>query len=165
MSLTALEISQRQFKRILRGLDPAEVQAFLGEVASGHESLAREIQQLKDVVVRQGDEVEGYRARERMVHETLVTAQKACDDIREAARREADAKLKEAELQAERIVQSAHTRYQRVLDDVNELKRQRVQLAAQLRSVLRAHEKLLEALGDGERPEAHEPPRRRLEEA
>ena len=165
MSLTALEISQRQFKRILRGLDPAEVQAFLGEVASGHESLAREIQQLKDVVVRQGDEVEGYRARERMVHETLVTAQKACDDIREAARREADAKLKEAELQAERIVQSAHARYQRVLDDVNELKRQRVQLAAQLRSVLRAHEKLLEALGDGERPEAHEPPRRRLEEA
>jgi cell division initiation protein len=73
-----------------------------------------------------------------MLHETLLTAQKACDDIRESARREADAVIADAELQAERIVQGAHARFQRIVDEIHEMNR----------SVLRAHEKMLEAFGD-----------------
>ena len=166
MSVTALEIAQRQFKRSFRGLDPEDVQGFLGEIASGFETLAREVQDLRDQLARQGDELEGYKARERMVHETLVTAQKACDDIRDSARREAEGLVADAELEAERIVQAAQGRFQRVVDEVHELKRQRVQLAAQLRSVLRAHDRLLEALGDGDdRAEPAAAPRRRPEES
>jgi cell division initiation protein len=151
MTITAIDIAQRQFRRTLRGLSPDEVQAFLGEVASAFEALSRDVQALKEGIARRDDEIEGYKARERMLNETLLTAQRACDDIRDAARREADAMMADAELQSERIVQGAHGRFQRIVDEIHEMKRQRVQLAAQLRSVLRAHDRLLEAFGDGDR--------------
>jgi cell division initiation protein len=150
MSLTALDATQKQFTRALRGLRPDEVRAFQEEVATALEHSAREAQALRDALARREEELEGYKGRERMLHETLLTAQKACDDIRDSARREADAVIADAELQAERIVQGAHARFHRIVDEIHEMKRQRVQLAAQLRSVLRAHEKMLEALGDGE---------------
>jgi cell division initiation protein len=165
MTVTALEVTQKQFKRAFRGHDREEVQTFLAEVASTIETLTREAQTLRDELARRGDEVEGYKGRERMLHETLLTAQKACDDIRDAARREADAVIADAELQAERIVQGAHGRFQRIVDEIHEMKRQRVQLAAQLRSVLRAHEKMLEAFGDSEdRVELLAPKKRAAEE-
>jgi cell division initiation protein len=151
MTITALDITQRQFRRALRGYDPDEVQGFLSEVASAVEALARETQQLRDQLAHKDEQIEGHAGRERMIHETLLTAQRACEDIRESARREADAMIADAELQAERIVQGAHGRFQKIVDEIHEMKRQRVQLAAQIRSVLRAHDKLLEAFGDGER--------------
>lgn len=151
MTITALDITQRQFRRTLRGYDPDEIQAFLSEVASAFEALARETQQIRDQLAHKDEVIEGHAGRERMIHETLLTAQRACEDIRESARREADAMIADAELQAERIVQGAHGRFQKIVDEIHEMKRQRVQLAAQIRSVLRAHDKLLEAFGDGER--------------
>lgn len=151
MTLTALDITQRQFKRSMRGLDPDEVQSFLHEVAAAVEGLAREVQGLREQVVRKDEEIEDWKGRERLLHETLLTAQRACDDIREAARREADTTIADAELQAERIVQGGHARFQKIVDEIHDMKRQRVQLAAQIRSVIRAHDKLLDAFGDGER--------------
>jgi cell division initiation protein len=150
MAVTALDVSQRQFKQAFRGHDRDDVQAFLAEVAAALEAAALESQALREDLARRDDELEGYKGRERMLHETLLTAQRACDDIRESARREADAVIADAELQAERIVQGAHARFQRIVDEVHEMKRQRIQLAAQIRAVLRAHEKMLEAFGDAD---------------
>lgn len=151
MKITALDITHRRFVRRFRGYDPEEVHGFLGDVAEAFEALTRELQGLQDEVARKDEENTELRSRERVLQETLITAQKACEDLRENARKEADLLVSEAELQAERIVQGAHARFQRIVDDVGELKRQRIQLAAQLRSVLRAHDKLVEAFGDGER--------------
>ena len=151
MKITALDITHRRFERKLRGYDAEEVHAFLADVAEAFEGLTRELQGAQDELARKDDEVAELRSRDRVLQETLITAQKACEDLRDNARREADLIIGEAELQAEKIVQSAHTRFQKIVDDVGELKRQRIQLAAQLRSVLRAHDKLVEAFGDGER--------------
>lgn len=151
MKITALDITHRRFARKLRGYDAEEVHAFLADVAEAFEGLTRELQGAQDDLARKDDEVAELRSRDRVLQETLITAQKACEDLRDTARKEADLIIAEAELQAEKIVQGAHARFQRIVDDVGELKRQRIQLAAQLRSVLRAHDKLVEAFGDGER--------------
>lgn len=151
MKITALDITHRRFARKLRGYDSDEVHGFLADVAEAFETLTREVQGLQDELARKDEEIADLRSRERALAETLITAQKACEDLRENARKEADLLVAEAELQAERIVQGAHGRFQRIVDDVGELKRQRIQLAAQIRSVLRAHDKLVEAFGDGER--------------
>ena len=154
MTITALDITQRQFKRALRGYEADEVQSFLHEVAGAFEAQARELQSLRDQLSRRDDEIESWKGRERMLQETLLTAQKACDDIREAARREADAMVADAELQAEKIVQGAHARFLRIVDDINELKRQRVQFETNVRTLAESHLKLIEALRDPAREEA-----------
>lgn len=154
MNLTPLDIAQKQFRRALRGHDPAEVEAFLALVASEFEALVRENLALDERVQRLTEELADHRGRERTLQETLVTAQKASEEIREAARREAEITISDAELQAEKIVQGAHGRFLRIVDDINELKRQRVQFEANVRTLVESHLKLIEAFREPAREEA-----------
>ncbi len=114
-------------------------------MASGLEDLVRDAQALRADVVRMDEEIAEFRGRERALQETMVTAQKACEDIREAARKEAEITLSEAELQGEKIVQAAHAKFLKIADDITELKRQRSAFEAQVRAVVESHGKLLEA--------------------
>ena len=145
MNITPLDITQKHFRRVLRGFDREEVEAFLGLVAVEFEALVKEAMALRDETARLREEVAEHRSRERALQETLVTAQKASEEIRDAARKEAEIALSEAELQAERIVQGAHQRFLRIVDDIHEMKRQRVQFEAMLRSLVESHAKLLDA--------------------
>ena len=145
MNITPLDITQKHFRRVFRGFDREEVEAFLALVAVEFEALVKDNMTLREENARQRDEIADHRSRERALQETLVTAQKASEEIREAARKEAEITLSDAELQAEKIVQGAHARFLRIVDDINELKRQRVQFEAAIRSHVESHVKLLEA--------------------
>jgi cell division initiation protein len=74
----------------------------------------------------------------------MVTAQKISEDLKSAAKKEAEIIIADAELQAEKIVHGAHQKLVQVVEDINELKRQRTQFESQVRSVVEAHRKLLE---------------------
>ena len=153
MKITPLDITQKTFRRAFRGCDSQEVEAFLALVASEVEALAKEAQTLREDARRMQEEISDLRSRERTLQETMITAQKACEDIRDAARKEAEITLSEAELQAEKIVQSAHLRYLRIVDDIGEAKRQRAQFEAGVRAIAEGHLKLLDAFRDAP-PEA-----------
>lgn len=154
MNITPLDITQKQFRRTFRGLDAEEVEAFLSLVASEFEGLVREVTALREAGQRKDEELAEHRGRERALQETLVAAQRASEEIRESARKEAEITLSDAELQAEKIVQSAHGRFLKVVDDVNELKRQRVQFEAGVKTLVESHLKLLEAFREPARDEA-----------
>lgn len=152
MQITPLDILQKRFGRALRGYDRQEVEAFLALVAAEYEGMVKELQALREDVARMDEEIGEFRSRERALQETMVTAQKACEDIRESARKEAEITLAEAELQGEKIVQAAHAKFLRIADDITELKRQRSTFEAQVRAVVESHGKLLDAFRepDGE---------------
>src|SRR5581483_8679483 len=152
MKITPLDIRQKTFPRKLRGLDPKEVQEFLQLVESELEDLVRESMQTKDELKRRGQRIDEYREQEKALQETMVAAQHASDDIRDSAKREAEIIISEAELQAERIVQGAHTRLVQILDEIGELKRQRAQFEAGVRSLVEAELKLLEVFQSQQGP-------------
>jgi cell division initiation protein len=154
MNITPLDIMQKQFRKVFRGLDPEEVEAFLGLVAVEFEALVKDVVALREENQRKDEEIAEHRSRERALQETLVTAQKASEEIREAARKEAEITISDAELQAEKIVQAAHTRFLRIVDDINELKRQRIQFEANVRTLVESHVKLLDAFREPSREEA-----------
>jgi cell division initiation protein len=154
MNITPLDITQKQFKKLFRGLDPEEVEAFLGLVAVEFESLVKDVLALREDNQRKAEEIAEYKRRERTLQETLVTAQKASEEIRESARKEAEITISDAELQAEKIVQAAHARFLRIVDDINELKRQRIQFETNVRTIVESHVKLLEAFREPSREEA-----------
>jgi cell division initiation protein len=153
MNITPLDITQKQFHKVFRGLDAEEVEAFLALVAVEFEALVKENMALRENVTRKAEEIAEHRNRERALQETLVTAQKASEEIRETARKEAEITLSDAELQAEKIVQGAHARFLRIVDDIGELKRQRVQFEAGIRTLVQSHVKLLEAFAEPSREE------------
>jgi cell division initiation protein len=144
MKMTPLDIQQKRFSRALRGYDREEVEAFLSLAASAFEDLVKELHHLREEVQRKDDEIASHRGRERALQETLVTAQKASDEIRESARKEGEITIAEAELQAEKIVQGAHQRFLRIVDDIQEMKRLRVQFEASVRALVEGHGQLLD---------------------
>ena len=145
MKITARDIRQKQFQKSLRGEAPDEVKTFLEEVADAYEALVRENQALTESLEAASRELEEHRSREKTLQETLMAAQRIGEEMKEGARKESDLKLAEAELMSEKIVANANARLIQIVDDINELKRQRLQFESQLESLLTSHLKLLAA--------------------
>jgi cell division initiation protein len=145
MRLTALDIQHQKFKTRLRGFDIQEVDAFLEQVTRAFEELQGENQQLKNRVERLEYENRGFRKREETFKRVMLNSQKTIEQMKKNAQKSAELIIAEAEVRAEKIVGSAQNRLGRLHEDIVELKRQRMQLEVQLRSILESHRKLLEA--------------------
>jgi cell division initiation protein len=144
MKLTQIDVQQQQFRRELRGFDRREVQSFLDLVAQQIGELAHENSELKAAARRSQHELEEHRDRETTLREAMLTAQRAIEDIREQARKEAELVIAEAEVRAEKIIHNAHARTTSILEEVGELRRQRTRAIEELRGILNTHIKLLD---------------------
>jgi cell division initiation protein len=80
--------------------------------------------------------LEEHRQREGILKSTLLTAQKASDDIREGARRQAEAMVKESELQADKLLELAQSRAHEVESGILELRAQRSGLRTDIRALI-----------------------------
>src|SRR5687767_13756901 len=100
MRITPLDIQQQRFRTVWRGLDKAEVGAFLDTVAAEFEGLVREVNDLKEEQRRQRRVIDEHKERENALKETMITAQRVTDEIQRAAKKEADIILGRAELEA-----------------------------------------------------------------
>ena len=150
MRITPLDIQQKQYKRVWRGLDPEDVAQFSELVRTEFEELVKENNALKDELRRRMTEIDDYREREKTLKDTMMTAQKISEDIKINAKKDAELTLSEAQVQADRIIQGAHARLVVVVEEINELKRQRIQFESQVKSVIEAHTKLLETFATSE---------------
>jgi len=143
MSITPLDIQQQRFKSGLRGYDIRQVDSYLERLASAFESLQRESQELIEENRRLHHEVNGYRDREETFKRALLNSQKVLDQMKANARRQSELIIAEAEVNAEKILSRAHNRLAHLQEEITELKRQRIQLETQLRSVIESHSRLL----------------------
>ncbi len=144
MHVTPLDIQQKRFRATWRGLDRAEVDAFLNLVASDVEKLVVEMNRMREEQDRQRRLVDEYRGREQALKDTMITAQRVSEEITANAKKEADIIVGRAELDAEKILEKAQDRLTELLADIGELKRQRVQFLSQLKGVVDTHEKLIQ---------------------
>jgi cell division initiation protein len=80
--------------------------------------------------------VNDHRDREAILKNTLLTAQKASEDIREAARKEAETVVKQAELQGDRLLELAQNRAHEVERGILDLRGQRASLRTDIRAVV-----------------------------
>lgn len=164
IDLTPLDVRKKRgdFRRILRGYDPEEVDHFLELVAERMEVLVRENFSFSDQVSRLREQVGSLEGREKAVHEALVTAEKLRSDVKEQARREADAILREAEAEARRRREEGERDLEDQESALASLERERRQFLLGFRSMLERQLERLDAeesmLGD---PAGPPPPPRR----
>jgi cell division initiation protein len=134
--LTPLEIQKHRFGRKWKGLDPAEVESFLEMAAEEMEALARENAGLAGRIRALEEENADHRERERILKETLVSAQRASEDIRGAARSQAELTVREAEDSAERLTHNAMQRAAEIEKAIHELKLQRAGFRLEIQKML-----------------------------
>ena len=145
MRITPLDIRQQQFTvRMFRGFDVQEVDTFLDDLAEDYETLLKENQLLKEQLQVLEDRARSLEDRDRALQETLVTTQRATEEMKESSRREAALLVREAELQAEKLVEAARTSEASVQAQVTALRRMRRQLAESLRATVEMYQRLLE---------------------
>jgi cell division initiation protein len=148
--LTPLDIQNHRFSKRLRGIDAAEVEAFLRLIAEDYEDMIRQNEALREKAHRLEARVAELSENEIMLQNTLVTAQHLSDDLKKTAVRESESLLSEAEVKAEKILAASHRRAAKLAQDIREMKLLRGRLGAAIRSAIETHLSLLEALSQEE---------------
>lgn len=144
MKITPLDIQQQQFKVRFRGFDIREVDAFLEKVADSASVLQGENKELREELSRLKVEIQGYKEREETFKRAMLNSQKVLEQMKDNARKSAEIIISDAEVKAEKILNRSHARLSQLHEDIAELKRQRIQIEVQIRSILEAHSKLLD---------------------
>ena len=144
MNITSIDIQKQQFKVKFRGFDVQEVDSFLEQMADTFESLQMKSKKLCEKTSRLDHEINEYKNREDTFKHALLNSQKVLDHMKANALKKAKLIVAEAEIKAEKILQKSHNRLSQLYDDITELKRQRMQIEVQLRSILETHTKLLD---------------------
>ena len=146
MRLTPLDLQNHRFAHRLRGYDPSEVDAFVRMVAEDYEALVRENEALRETSRSLELRVAELSGQEGRLRETLVTAQGLSEDLKRTAIREAEMRVGEAEVKAEKILDAAHRRVARLQEEIRELRLLRTRVTAAVRSTLETHAALLDGL-------------------
>jgi len=143
MALTPVEIRHIKPSRSLLGYNRKVVDELLEDVVESFEQVWRERADLADKVERLDADLLRYRELETLLRTTLVSAERASQELREQARREASVMLEEAHSEARRIRR----------DTLADLERMRME-AARIRSLLGAALSTLELSDGAEEAEA-----------
>jgi cell division initiation protein len=135
MPLTPVEIRHVQLRRVFpRGYRRADVERLLNEIADSFEEVWRERADLADQLDELETEAAKHRELEALLRTTLVSAERASQDMKEQARRESDLIVQEAHAEGRRVAREAIAEKRRLEEDIRRIR-------AQLRTAL-------EALGD-----------------
>ncbi|HEY5974283.1 MAG TPA: DivIVA domain-containing protein [Geobacteraceae bacterium] len=144
MKVTPLDIQQQQFKgKMFGGLDPEDVDSFLQLVSQEMEALLRENAELKEQARKAASELEELNQREGKLRETMLAAQRITEEMKGNAQKEATLIVSEAELKAERLLLDAEQKLVQLNNQIQELRRQKLQFETAFKSLLDTHNKML----------------------
>lgn len=143
MPLTPLDIHNKEFGRSFRGYDEDEVNEFLDQVIKDYEALLREQKELQNQVQTLQERLDHFANIEETLSKTIIVAQEAADEVRNNAKKEAQLILKEAEKNADRIINESLTRSRKIALEIEELKKQASVYRTRFRSLVEAQLELL----------------------
>ena len=125
MSITPFEIREVDLRRAwLRGYRRGSVDELLEEIADSFYEVSRERSQLADRLGELETEVARHRELEALLRSTLVSAERATQDMKDQARRESDLIVQEAHAEARRITRESAAELRRLEDDVTVIRAQ-----------------------------------------
>jgi len=144
MPLTPQDISSKEFKKAIRGYNVEEVDLFLDQLTRDYEGNLRELASQREQVQKLDDKLSHYYKLEQTLHGALMVAQETAEEVKNAARKEAQLIVKEAEVRAERLVEEAISKSRKMATEYTEVQKQAEIFRGRLRALLQAQ---LEMIG------------------
>ena len=136
MAITAKEIEEKGFKPRLRGYDIQEVDEFMDQVAAEVTALLQTKQELEEKVAAYAEKEARMKELESTLHETLITAQRAAEDVISTSRERAAALLAEAEQQSAQMLSDANAQVNAARGRLDGINRDAAGVKAMIRKVL-----------------------------
>jgi cell division initiation protein len=147
MTLSPAELRHERPGRGLLGYRRTDVDRLLVEATVAYENVWRERAELTDQVHELQQELIRHREGEHAMRNALVTAERAADEMRASATRQAELIVREAEAKSRDLVHEAYAERERVRRETSRLQAEEAEFRLRLRSLLGA---VLEAVRDHE---------------
>jgi cell division initiation protein len=144
MKVTPLDLRQQKFRTAMRGYDRAEVESFLHETADDYEQALRDADRLRDDLARTQASLDEHREGERNLRNTLLTAQRLADEIKQNAESEGKRVVREAEGRADLLMQKTQARLEEVQREIDGLRLKRRDVESSVESTISALRNALE---------------------
>ncbi len=136
----------KEFARTANGYDPEEVNRFLDQVIDHIEKIISEmktkdeliknLEQENKQVAKLKDELEKYKSMENTLNTAIVMAQRTSDQIKANANRESELIITDARHNANRVVNEALLRAEKIEMDSATLKRNVSMFKRKLRNII-----------------------------
>jgi cell division initiation protein len=143
MALTPLDIHNKEFGRSFRGYDEDQVNEFLDQIIKDYEANIRENKDLQNQLAAIQERLAHFSNIEETLSKTIIVAQEAADELRSNSKKEAQLIIKEAEKNADRIINESLTKSRKVSVEIEELKKQASIYRTRFRTLLEAQLELL----------------------
>lgn len=143
MPLTPLDIHNKEFSRRLRGYDEDDVNEFLDQVIKDFEMYIRENKELQNQVAALQERLDHFSTIEETLSKTIIVAQEAADELRSNSKKEAQLIIKEAEKNADRIINESLVKARKIALETEELKKQATIYRTRFRTLIEAQLELL----------------------
>ena len=149
MALTPLDIHNKEFSKAFRGYDEDEVNEFLDQIIKDLEIILKEKRELEEKVASISEKLSHFTNIEETLSKSILVAQETAEEVKTNARKEAQLILKEAEKNADRIINESLAKSRKFSLEIEELKKKAAVYRIRFRSLLEAQLEMLDS-GDWE---------------
>lgn len=124
MTLTPLDIHNKEFSKGFRGYDEDEVNEFLDQVIKDYELVLRDKKDLEERIAGMKERLGHFANIEDTLNKSIIIAQEAGEEVKRSAQKEAKLIIKEAEKNSDRIVNESLSKARKIALEIEDLKKQ-----------------------------------------
>ncbi len=146
MKITPLDIKKQEFKKVLRGYDSVEVDAFLETISNEFSELLKQMKEIKEHSIEMEVQLRDFKQKERDLQQILMQAQETSVRSIENSRKEAELIIQEAELKAGQIIDHARVEIMQAKEEIAHLKSKKDTLVGRMRVLLNSELELIRSL-------------------
>lgn len=144
MPLTPLDIHNKEFTKSFRGYDEDEVNEFLDQVIKDYEMVIRDKKDLQEKLTQLDEKLGHFTNIEETLNKSILVAQETAEEVKGSATKESKLIIKEAEKNADRIINEALSKSRRISIEVEELKKQAKVFRTRLKMLVEAQLEMIQ---------------------
>jgi len=119
-----MDIHNQEFSKVFRGYDEDEVNEFLDQIIKDYELVLREKKEIEQKLEETYERLGHFTNIEGTLNKSILVAQEAAEEVKRNAQKEAKLIIKEAEKNADRIVNDSLLKARKIAVEIEELKKQ-----------------------------------------
>lgn len=120
MTLSPLDIHNKEFNVKLRGYDQDQVNDFLDKIIKDYEITLKENENLTEEVKTSNEKLEYFNDLKDSLNQSIIVAQEAADRVKVNAKRESEIINKESQKQGHDIIDEANEKAKHIIDMASE---------------------------------------------
>ncbi len=143
--LMPLDIHNKEFSKGFRGYSEDEVNEFLDQVIKDYEALIRQNKEFEEKNVQLSEKLNHFANIEETLSKSIIIAQETAEEVKANAKKEAQLIVKEAEKNADRIINESLMKSRSIALETEELKKRASIFRRRFKTLLEAQLDMLDS--------------------